>query len=345
VKLFALRNDHGLEVRATDFGGIILSIMAPDRDGRLDDVVLGHDSPADYARNPAYLGAIIGRFANRIAHGRFNLDGETHTLSINHGAHHLHGGSRGFDRVTWDAVRSFDHDGDHLTLRHTSPDGDQGYPGTVRARVRYTLTHDDRLIVDYHATTDRATPINLTQHSYFNLAGDRAARADRADHILDHVLTIPAHRFTPIDDETLPTGEIRDVDATPLDFRTPTPLGARIHDDHPQLRLSGGYDHNFVMADGPRPEPSPAAHLHHPATGRMLTVHTTEPGLQLYTGNGFDGSIVGRGGVRYGPHAGLALETQHWPDAPNRPHFPTTILRPGAEYRSRTIYTFSVRDD
>lgn len=328
-----------MEVRATDYGGIILSILAPDRDGRFDDVVLGHDSPAEYAHNPDYIGPIIGRFANRIAHGRFTLDGESHTLTINHGRHHLHGGSRGFDHVVWDAEPSSDDAGEHLTLRHTSPDGDQGYPGTVRARVRYTLTHDHGLVVDYHATTDRATPINLTQHSYFNLAGDRT------DHILDHVLTIAADRFTPVDAGTLPTGEVRNVEGTPLDFRTPARIGARIHDDHPQLHLPGGYDHNFVLSDEPRRDPSFAARLHDPATGRVLNVHTTAPGVQLYSGNGFDGSVVGKGGVRYGPHAGLALETQHWPDAPNQPHFPSTILRPGEEYRSRTIYTFSVRDD
>lgn len=335
MKVFTLRNAGGLEARVTDYGGIILSLLVPDRDGRLDDVVLGLDAPEDYIDHPACFGALIGRFANRIARGRFRLDGRTFSLARNQAPHHLHGGRRGFHTVVWDAEAVRDPGADSLVLRHTSPAGDEGYPGTLNARVRYTITDRNQLVVDYQATTDEATPVNLTHHSYFNLAGHDAGS------ILDHVLTIDAARFTPVDPSLVPTGELRNVAGTPFDFREPTPIGDRIHGDDDQLRCGAGYDHNFVLDAGARSVdegPALAARLHEPVSGRTLEVHTTEPGLQLYTGNGLSGP--GKGGVTYGPYSGLALETQHFPDSPNQPHFPSTILRPGETHRSRTVFAF-----
>ncbi len=334
MSIHTLRNG-GLEVRVTGYGGIILSLRAPDRDGRLDDVVLGYDRPEDYRDNPAYLGAIIGRYANRIAGGRFTLDGRTYTLATNNPPNHLHGGDRGFDSVEWAVEPVETEKGSGLTLTYVSPDGEEGYPGRLEVRVRYVLT-EDALVLDYHATTDRATPVNLTQHSYFNLAG--AGRGD----ILDHVLTLGAHRYTPVDEALIPTGELRDVVGTPFDFRRPTAIGARIDDDHEQLRRGHGYDHNMVLG-----EPGPdglrfAARVWDPTSGRVLEVRTTEPGMQLYTGNFLD--VEGRDGAHYGARSGLALETQHFPDSPNQPAFPSTIVRPDAPYRSRTVLRFGVAD-
>ncbi len=366
MKTFTLRNAHGVEARVTDYGAIILSLLVPDRTGRLDDVVLGFDDPADYLDNPAYVGAVIGRYANRIAGGRFTLDGEEHALARNEGLHHLHGGRTGFDSVVWESARVRDDAGDGVVFRHTSPDGDEGYPGTLSVRVRYTLTDRSELVVDYRATTDRASHVNLTQHSYFNLAGHDAG------HVLDHVLDLNADRFTPTDADMIPTGEIRDLAGTPLDFRQPTALGDRIDADHDLLHIASGYDHNYVIR-GPGPGPGDrarhgarpdratatgagahpsgppardlarAARVYEPTTGRQLDVWTTEPGLQLYSGNHLD--IGGKGGARYGPRAGLALETQHFPDSPNQSGFPSTVLRPDETYRSRTIYAFSTRDE
>ena len=352
VKVFTLRNDGGLEARITDYGGILLSLLVPDRDGHLADIVLGFDEPEDYEENPAYFGALIGRYANRIAHGRVTIDGHDYRLATNEGPHHLHGGRRGFDSVIWSAegTDTWGRDegsegpdaGPSLDLHYASSDGEEGYPGRLDVRVRYSLTHDDRLVIDYHATADRPTPVNLTHHSYFNLSGDPAAD------VLDHVLTLHADRFTPTDDSSIPTGEIVDVAGTPFDFREPTPIGARIDDDHPQLALAGGYDHNFVLApegDRSADDPRPAARLHHPPTGRVVDVLTSEPGLQLYTGNGLDGTIVGKGGVACGHRSGVALETQHFPDSPHHPAFPSTILGPWGTLRSRTVYAFRTGTD
>ena len=300
----------GLEVRATDFGGIILSILAPDREGRPANVVLGYDSLDGYLRDSRYFGAIVGRYANRIAHARFTLDGTAYRLTANHGPHHLHGGRTGFDRVVWRASPFVAGGTAGLTLAHTSPAGDEGYPGTLDVRVTYTLTDRRELVVDYLATADRPTPVNLTQHSYFNLAG--------SGDVLGHLLRIDADAITPVDDGLIPTGAIAPVAGTPFDFRSPTAIGAR---------LGGGYDHNFVLR---RTGPGlvHAARLEEPVSGRTLDVHTTEPGLQLYAGNRW----------------GVCLETQHFPDSPNQPGFPSTILRPGAEYRSRTVFAFGVTD-
>jgi len=335
VEGFTLTNAHGVELQVITYGAIIVSLRVPDRTGQLDDVVLGYDSLAGYRRDTPYFGAIVGRYGNRIAKGRFTLDGKTYRLATNDGPNHLHGGVKGLDKVVWQAEPFRNDSGVGVVFTHTSPDGDEGYPGTLAARVTYTLTDRDELIVDYHATTDKATPVNLTQHSYFNLAGD--GRRD----ILGHELWVNADSFTPVDSTLIPTGEIASVEGTPFDFRTPAAIGARISADHAQLRVGGGYDHNFVL----RQEDAAigrAARVIEPTTGRTLDIYTTEPGLQFYSGNFLDGSITGKGGQVYRRRYGFCLETQHFPDSPNKPQFPSTILRPGQEYRSRTVFVFGV---
>src|SRR5213595_410775 len=338
VSVYTLKNAHGIELRVLDYGGIIVSLRVPDRNGRLDDVVLGFDSLGDYERGSPYFGAIIGRYGNRIARGRFALDGRTYTLATNNGLNHLHGGVRGFDKVVW-AAAPFEHgDSVGLVLNYTSRDGEEGYPGTLRATVTYTLTNASQLIFDYHATTDRATPVNLTQHSYFNLAGD--GKGD----ILGHVVTLNADRFTPVDSTLIPTGELKSVAGTPFDFRTPTAIGARIDQNDVQLRYGPGYDHNFVLnKSGDGRDPTFAARVYEPGSGRVMEIYTTEPGLQFYSGNFLDGTLHGKKGVVYRRRSGFAMETQHYPDSPNKPGFPSTILRPAEQYRSRTIYKFAVQ--
>ncbi len=334
VEIFTLTNPNGVEVRAMTYGGIIVSLRVPDREGRLADVVLGFDDLDRYLRGHPQFGTIVGRYANRIASGRFVLDGEAYTLARNNGPNHLHGGVRGFDKMVWEAERVRSDRGVGVRFSHTSADGYEGYPGTLDVQVTYTLTFDDELIVDYRATTDRATPINLSQHTYFNLAG--AGAGD----VHDHLLTIHADHFTPVDATQIPTGVIAPVEDTPLDFSTPMPIGARIDDDHPQLRIGGGYDHNFVLSAAGQWLVH-AARVEEPSTGRVLDVYTTEPGVQLYTANGLDGTITGKGGLRYDRRYGFCLETQHFPDSPNQSDFPSTILRPGEEYRSQTVFAFS----
>jgi aldose 1-epimerase len=338
VSLYTLRNARGMEIRVTNYGGIIVSLVVPDRNGRPGDIVLGFDSLQDYVRSSPYFGALIGRYANRIAHGRFTLDGHTYMLATNDGPNSLHGGLKGFDKRVWDAA-PFQAPGRRgLVLQYTSPNGEEGYPGTLHVTVRYTLTDDDRLIVDYHATTDRATPVNLTQHSYFNLAG--AGHGD----VLKHVVMINADAFTPIDSTLIPTGEIRSVAGTPFDFRKPTAIGARIDEPDPQLRYGHGYDHNFVLHRLPGDTAvSLAARVYEPASGRVMEIYTDQPGLQFYSGNYLDGTLKGKGGAVYGRRSGFAMETQHFPDSPNHPGFPSTILKAGQEYRTRTIYVFGVR--
>ena len=334
MAVHTVSNDE-LEMRVAERGGTILSLRVPDREGRLEDVVLGFDTVEEYATDPSKFGALIGRYGNRIAYGRFTLDEQLYTLARNEPPHHLHGGEAGFDAVAW-TVRAAEQGAPGLVLRYTSADGEEGYPGTLETEVRYTL-EGRRLVVDYRATTDRATPVNLTQHSYFNLGGHDAGA------VLDHRLTVAAELFTPVDETLVPTGELRPVDGTPFDFREPTAVGARIDDDDGQLRYGGGYDPNYVLrapVDGLRL----AARLHEPVSGRVLEVHTTEPGMQLYTANHLDG-LRGKDGACYGRHAGLALETQHFPDSPNQPRFPSTILRPGETYRSRTVFAFGVDHD
>src|SRR6184192_3076907 len=338
VSAYTLKNAHGIELQVLDYGGIIVSLRVPDRTGRVADVVLGFDSLADYQRGSPYFGALIGRYGNRIARGRFSLDGRGYTLATNNGPNHLHGGVRGFDKVVW-KVAPFQHaDSVGLVLTYTSPDGEEGYPGTLRTMVTYTLTDSNQLIFDYHATTDRATPVNLTQHSYFNLAGDGTGD------ILGHVVMLNADRFTPVDSTLIPTGDLKSVAGTPFDFRTPTPIGARIDQDDVQLRYGPGYDHNFVLNKaGDAHDPTFAARVYEPASGRVMEIYTTEPGLQFYSGNFLDGTLHGKGGVVYRRRYGFAMETQHYPDSPNKPTFPSTTLRPGESYHSRTIYKFGVQ--
>ena len=339
VEQFTLTNARGVEVRAITYGGIITALRTPDRAGKLDDIVLGYDSLTGYLEETPYFGAIVGRYANRIAGGRFTLDGRTYTLARNNGPNSLHGGQRGFDKVLWTGEPFQSDSGAGVRLRYTSRDGEEGYPGTLAVTVTYTLTADDRLLVDYEATTDRATPLNLSQHSYFNLHGGGRGT------ILDHVLTLNASSFTPVDSTLIPTGAIAPVAGTPFDFRTPTPIGARIDAAHPQLRYGRGYDHNWVLDRGGSNGGGglvQAARVADTTTGRTLDISTTEPGIQFYAGNFLDGSITGKGGQQYVHRAALCLETQHFPDSPNHANFPSTILRPGEKYTSRTVFAFGV---
>lgn len=338
--LYTLTNRHGVRADITDFGATIARLFVPDRAGRLDDVVLGFSSLDDYVRSSPYFGAVIGRVGNRIAHGRFTLDGRLHPLVTNNTPNgipcHLHGGNVGFDKVLWSATPEPSETSPALVLRHRSPDGDEGYPGNLDVTVRYTLTDDNALRVDYTATTDRATPVNLTQHSYFNLKGE--GHSD----ILDHEVTLHASRYTPVDAGLIPTGQIVPVAGTPLDFTPPHPIGARINDDHEQLRHAAGYDHNYVL-DHPAGALGLAARVSESTTGRVLEVHTDQPGVQFYAGNFLDGTLTGKRGAAYVRRGGFCLETQHFPDSPNQPTFPDTILRPGQTYRTSTVFAFSVR--
>jgi aldose 1-epimerase len=333
VERFRLTNTSGMTVEAIGYGGIITSIRVPGRAGRMDDVVLGFDSLESYLREHPFFGAIIGRYGNRIANGAFTFDGEAYTLAKNNGPNHLHGGEKGFDKVLWQAEPVAGQNA--VAFTRTSPDGEEGYPGNLAVRVTYTLTDRNELVVEYYATTDKPTPVNLTQHSYFNLAGH--ASGD----ILGHELMLNADRYTPVGDTLIPTGELAPVEGTPFDFRTPTAIGARINEPHPQLKNGLGYDHNWVLNGSPG-QLRLAARVVEPTSGRTLEIATTEPGIQFYAGNFLDGSITGKGGAVYGHRTGFCLETQHFPDSPNQPAFPSTILRPGSEYTSRTVFRFGV---
>ncbi len=335
VEVYTLTNVRGMEVRAITYGAVIQAIRVPDRAGRLDDIALGYDSMQGYLTSSPYFGAVVGRYANRIARGRFALEGRTYRLAINNGPNHLHGGLKGYDKVLWKAQAFQRGDTVGVTFQHTSPDGDEGYPGTLRVSVSYSLNPSNELVVEYRAIADRATPVNLSQHSYFNLAGE--GRGD----ILGHVLEINADRYTPVDSTLIPTGELASVAGTPFDFRSPVAIGARIDQPDPQLKYGKGYDHNFVLnrTGGALVH---AVHVLDPETGRTLDIATTEPGLQFYSGNFLDGTITGKSGHRYRHRSALVLETQHFPDSPNQPSFPSTILRSGQEYRSKTVFTFGV---
>jgi aldose 1-epimerase len=334
IDIYTLTNAAGVEVRAMTYGAIILSWKTPDRTGRLADIVLGFEDPARYLKGDVpYFGAIVGRYGNRIGGARFTLDGRSYQLAANDGANHLHGGIRGFDKVTWDGAIVKDSRGPSVAFTRTSPDGEEGYPGALSVRVTYTLTNKNELFVDYQATTDKPTVLNLTQHSYFNLAGD--------GDILGHELRLNADRYTPVDKTLIPTGELALVEGTPFDFRKPTPIGARIGSEHPQMQFGRGYDHNWVLARSGAGV-SPAAELYDPKSGRTLQVATTEPGLQFYSGNFLDGTLVGKGGRIYRQGDGLCLEPQVFPDAPNRPAFPTARLDPGREYVNTMVFRFSV---
>jgi aldose 1-epimerase len=327
VPVFTLIGIGGAEVRVTAYGAIVLSIRVPDRDGALDDVVLGYDGLDGYLRDRCFMGAVVGRYGNRIRGGRFTLDGREVVLETNDGPNHLHGGHHGFHRRLWTAEPEGD---DAVRLGLVSADGDGGYPGRLEASVTYTLTPRNELVVDYDVTTDRATVVNLTQHGYFNLAG--------AGTVLDHQLTIDADRYTPVDETLIPTGALDAVEGTPFDFRHPRAVGERIAAAHPQLDIARGYDHNFVR---PSEGLGRVARVLEPRSGRVMDVLTTEPGVHFYSGNFLAGEPRGKGGRTYAPHDGLCLETQHFPDSPNRPEFPSTVVRPGHAYRSRTVFAFS----
>ncbi len=336
ITLYTLTNKNGMEVAITDLGGIVVSIKVPDRSGNLADVVLGYDSLEGYITNPAYFGAIIGRYANRIAHGKFTLNGKTYTLAKNNGENSLHGGMNGFNKMVW-AARDVSKDSPSLELKYASKDGEEGYPGTLSVRVVYTLTAQNELKIEYSATTDKDTILNLTNHSYFNLAGQGSGD------ILGHMLTIHSNKFTPVDAGLIPTGELRSVQGTPFDFMKPTAIGERIGQDDEQLKLGRGYDHNWVVDHSKAGDISLAAQVYEPNTGRVLEAWTDQPGIQFYSGNFLDGTIHGKGGVTYGQRSGLCLETQHYPDSPNHPEFPSTLLKPGSRFHSTTILKFLTR--
>jgi len=334
VDLYTLTNSKGMEVRAMTYGGIIVSMRVPDKNGKVADVVLGHDKVDGYLVNPPYFGAIVGRYANRIANGTFTLDGVKYTLAKNDGPNSLHGGLVGFNKVLWEGKEFKNAKGVGVAFSYLSKDGEEGYPGNLKVRVSYTLTAENQLILDYAATTDKATPLNISQHSYFNLAGEGSGD------ILGHELMLHADRFTPVDKTLIPTGELRAVQGTPLDFTKSTTIGARISDDYEQLVFGRGYDHNFVIN---RKDDSLtlAARVHEPTSGRVLEVYTTEPAVQFYSGNFLDGSIIGKQGHAYKLRNGFCLETQHFPDSPNHPDFPSTIVKPGQAFHSQTIFKFS----
>lgn len=336
VHAHTLRNANGLEISVLDLGGIIRSIRVPDRHGTLADVTPGYDTLDDYLADGRYFGALVGRVANRIANGQFTLDGREYQLPTNERTSHLHGGPAGFHRVMWDVCTHADDASSSVAMRYTSPDGDGGYPGTLRALVTYTLTDANELRLDYEATTDKATPLNITQHTYFNLAGHDAGS------VLQHELMLRASRFMPVDARLIPTGEFRPVVDTPFDFRLPRAIGTVIDARDEQIRIGNGYDHNWVLDAGVSASGAVAARLYDPASGRTLAVETTEPGIQFYAGSGIVGGPRGKGGHDYVRHAAVALETQHFPDAPNHPEFPSIIVRPGHTYRSRTVYRFGI---
>jgi len=333
VDIYALKNDNGCEARITNYGGILVSLKVPDRSGQLGDVVLGYETLNEYIENNPFFGAIVGRYGNRIAKGRFRLGDETYTLATNNGENHLHGGVLGFDKVVWDVKEIREAERVGLELTYLSKDGEEGYPGNLSTTVRYLWTNDNEFQIDYAATTDRQTVVNLTHHSYFNLAG-------KGD-ILGHELMIDAGQFTPVDEGLIPTGELRGVRGTPMDFTKPTAVGARIDQEDEQLKFGLGYDHNWVL-NGYDGSLRMVARVYEPATGRVMEVHTTEPGVQFYTGNFLDG-MTGKNGTAYHKRYGLCLETQHFPDSPNKPDFPSTVLKPGDKYVSTTIYAFSAR--
>jgi len=334
VELYTLKNAKGAEADISTYGGVIVSLKVPDRSGAPGDIVLGFDDFDGYLKPPPYFGAIIGRYGNRIAHGKFTLDGVDYTLAKNDGENSLHGGKRGFDKVVWKATTTTGPSGPSLALAYVSKDGEEGYPGNLSTTVTYTLTDNNELRIDYKATTDKDTVLNLTNHSYFNLAGQ--GEGD----ILAHQVTIHADRFTPVDKGLIPTGELRGVEGTPFDFRQPHAIGERINSGDEQLTIAKGYDHNWVL-NRSGDALFPAAKVTEPKSGRVMEVLTTEPGLQFYTGNFLDGTIRGKGGKVYGPRAAFCMETQHFPDSPNHPSFPSVILKAGSEYHTTTVYRFS----
>jgi len=336
VELFTLTNAMGTEAKITNYGGILVSLSVPDRTRKFADVVLGFNDLESYLKGHPYFGSIIGRYGNRIAKGHFSLDGVEYKLAVNNGPNHLHGGIKGFDKVVWTPAPTTTRNAASLSLTYLSTDGEEGYPGNLNVKVVYTLTNKNELRIDYSATTDKDTVINLTHHSYFNLAGE--GNGD----ILNHQLTLKANRFLPTDATSIPTGELRSVGGNPFDFVTAHAIGERINQNDQQLQFGNGYDHNWVV-NGKPGRLRVAAEVYEPTSGRLMQVWTTEPGIQFYTGNFLDGTLTGKSRKAYQRRSGFCLETQHYPDSPNEPKFPTTTLRKGAIYSSTTIYRFSVR--
>ncbi len=334
VDLYTLRNRHGIEVKIMNYGGIVLSISVPDRNGEFGDVALGYDNLEGYLKESPFFGAMVGRYGNRIANAKFTLNGKEYKLAANNGPNSLHGGLKGFDKVVWQAKSLATSEGPALELSYLSKDGEEGFPGNLSVTAVYTLTDDNGLKLEYTATTDKDTVVNLTQHSYFNLAG----KGDG----LNHEVMINAEKFTPTDKTLIPTGELKPVQGTPFDFRKPTAIGARINQDDEQLKFGGGYDQNFVI-DKPPGKLGLMARVSEPTTGRVLEVLSTEPGMQFYTGNHLAGTITGKAGWVYKARNAFCMEPQHYPDSPNHPDFPSVVLKPGQEYHNTIIYRFSVK--
>jgi aldose 1-epimerase len=337
VDIYTMTNDRGMRVRFLSYGGVIANIEAPDRTGRLDDVVLGFRTLRQYETDSAtiYFGALIGRYANRIANGRFTLDGQQYSIAVNNPPNTLHGGKKGFDKQVWQVAPQQVANGVAAVLTYTSADGEENYPGTLKMRVTYTLTNDNQFRIDYQASTDKDTVVNFTNHSYFNLAGNGSGSVENQS------LLVNADRYTPVNANLIPTGELAPVAGTPLDFRQMTPIGARLRSSHQQMVFAHGYDHNFVL-NKPSPDTlSFAARAYDPKTGRVLDCFTTEPGIQIYTSNFLDGSVVGSAGTTYRQTEAFTLETQHFPDSPNQPSFPSTVLKPGQDFHSTTVFRFA----
>ncbi len=337
VDLYTLTNANGLVMKVTNYGGIVVSFIVPDRDGNMADIVLGYDQLEGYVENNPYFGCIVGRYGNRIGKAKFSLEGQEYTLAANNGENSLHGGIKGFDKVVWDAAPVTNDTSVAVVFKYLSPDGEEGFPGNLEVTVTYTLTNDNEFKIDYHAATDKTTVVNLTHHSYWNLAGEGSGD------ILGHELMLNADTFTPVDAGLIPTGELPSVEGTPMDFRVPTAIGARIDEDYEQLNFGKGYDHNWVLNKEKEGVMTLAATLYEPETGRFMEIFTEEPGIQFYSGNFLDGSIIGKSDVPYEFRNGLCLETQHYPDSPNKPDFPSVVLKPGEEYKTTTIHKFSTK--
>jgi aldose 1-epimerase len=333
TQVFTLRNKNGLMMTVTNLGGKVMSLMVPDKNGKPGDIILGYDTPEEYVNGSLYFGAIIGRVGNRIAKGRFSLDGKEYQLPINNGVNHLHGGPNGFHNVCWNITPLTINGNEALKLEYTSVDGEEGYPGNLKVNVTYTLTNTNEWIIEYEATTDKPTPVNLTHHNYFNLAGE--GNGD----ILQHYLTINGDRIVVVDNELIPTGKLHDVANTPFDFREPTTIGAHINDRDEQLELGRGYDHNWVL-NKKENSLTLAAVVSESTSGRIMEIYTTEPGLQLYTGNFLNGSDIGKGKKQYAHRTAFCLETQHFPDSPHHLHFPSITLKPGEKYYQKTVHRF-----
>lgn len=333
VTLYTLKNSHGMEVQIMNYGAIITKIMVPDKNKVIEDVVLGFDSVADYIKDSPYFGAVVGRYGNRIAAGKFSLDGKNYSLAAQNNGQHLHGGLKGFDKKVW---KMLSQKPGSLTLSYLSKDGEEGFPGNLEVQVTYTLTEDNAIAMDYTAKTDQATVLNICNHSYFNLTGN--VKRD----VLDHTIQLNAPFFIPVDKVLIPTGEVKSVKGGPFDFTSPKKIGLEINAADEQIAFGGGYDHCYAFDKAPGAY-AKIAHVEEPVSGRVMEVFTTEPGVQFYTGNNLDGHLIGKYGAKYNKRTGFCLETQHYPDSPNKPNFPSTVLRPGETYTSKTVYQFSVK--